>query len=329
MHKGPRLAIGLPVYNGERYLEEAMHSLLGQTYRDFEIVVCDNASSDRTPQIVAALARQDGRVRYVRNDRNIGASPNFARVAQLTSAPLFKWAAHDDLYDPTYLEACIGVLDAHPDVVLAHSDTRLIDGCGQSFPPTGRPGTYVDAVSGGTLTVDPNDLAEAGGPLRRFHDVVFRSRIGTHMFGVMRRSALEGTRSIQNIPSSDRPFLAELALLGPFGHVRQPLFAKRFHEAMAWALGGTHVRTYVSGNAARYYPLARQLRVYLTAPAGKPVGLATKAGCCGVVLAYSAKVLARKLSRRRRHPASAPLVADASMTGPTADQPGKKEFKAS
>ena len=299
MHSSPRLSIGLPVFNGEAFLAEAIGSLLAQTFRDFELLVCDNASTDRTREIVAELMTRDPRIRYTRNETNIGASPNFARVAKLTSAPLFKWAAHDDLYEPSYLEACIGLLDARPDVVLAHSDTLFIDETGAKFPAGSGPGLFLDPKTGLELASDRVDLAEAAGPLQRFGDVVFNSRLGSHMFGVIRRSALDRTRSIQNIPSSDRPMLAELALIGPFQQVRAPLFRKRFHAGMTWALSGAEVQAYVSGQQAQYSPRARKLQVYLTVPIGKPVDLATKVACYGVILAYSAKVVGRTLLSRR------------------------------
>ncbi len=313
MPSGPRLSIGMPVYNGERFIAEAITSLLEQTYAEFEILVLDNASTDATPAIVAGLMARDSRIRYRRNDTNIGASPNFAKVARLTSAPFFKWAAHDDLHAPTYLAECMALIEANPDVVLAHSDIVYIGECGRNFLP-GRAGTFLDPVAGIELPVDKVDLAEQGTPFRRFADVVFNSRIGSHMFGIVRRSALDRTRSIQDIPSSDRPFLAELALLGPFRQVRAPLFRKRFHPAMTWALTGEEVRAYVSGSAARYSPKARKLRVYLTAGSGKPIGVLTKAACCGVVLAYSAKVALRNMAGARPHPGGGP-----PKSGPAAD----------
>ena len=107
----PRLSIGLPVYNGQHLLARALDSLLAQTFRDFEIIISDNASSDSTPQICRAYARRDRRIRYVRNSRNLGAIANFNRVFELSRAPLFKWAAHDDLYRETYLERCIRLLE--------------------------------------------------------------------------------------------------------------------------------------------------------------------------------------------------------------------------
>src|SRR5258705_589930 len=116
-----KLSIGLPVYNGERFLAQALDCLLAQTFRNFEIIISDNASIDRTPEICRAYAQRDCRVRYVRNRRNLGAIANFNRVFELSAAPLFKWAAPDDLYDKIYLDSCVRILDDNPDVILAPS----------------------------------------------------------------------------------------------------------------------------------------------------------------------------------------------------------------
>ena len=130
----PRLSIGMPVYNAERYLAEALDGFLAQTFQDFEIIVSDNASSDRTAEICLSFAERDPRIRYFRNARNLGAIPNFNRVFELSRAPLFKWAAHDDLYHPRYLQTCVRILDDDPDVILAHSSTAFVDDHGKPFP---------------------------------------------------------------------------------------------------------------------------------------------------------------------------------------------------
>jgi len=130
----PRLSIGIPVYNGQEYLPELLESLLIQTFEDFEILICDNASNDRTGDICREFERRDRRVHYTCNERNLGAVANFNRVFEISTAPLFKWAAHDDLYHSDYLSECIRVLDANPDVVLAHSGTAFIDDQGRKLP---------------------------------------------------------------------------------------------------------------------------------------------------------------------------------------------------
>jgi len=143
----PKLSIGIPVFNGQELLPELLNSLLAQTFRDFEILICDNASSDRTPHICRKYERSDSRVHYVRNQRNLGAVANFNRVFELSTAPLFKWAAHDDLYHETYLDACVRLLEENPDVILAHTGTAFIDERGEMLPFEHETGSFIDPNS--------------------------------------------------------------------------------------------------------------------------------------------------------------------------------------
>jgi glycosyltransferase involved in cell wall biosynthesis len=288
------LTIGLPVYNGEALLAAALASLLAQTFADFELIVCDNASTDATREIVEDVAARDPRVTYVRNERNIGANGNFSKVARLGSAPLFKWAAHDDLYAPTYLERCVEVLDRRPDVVLVHADTTFIDAAGAPFPtPEGGERAFIEPASRSRYAPDPLDLAEQSSALDRFRHVLFHSLWGTHMFGVIRRAALERTALIQNVPSSDRPLLVELALLGPFHTVRERLYLKRFHGRMTLGLTEAEIRRYLGADAEGLAQRRRQLAAFMAAPRGKPVSPFVAAACRSLVLAYAAKVATR------------------------------------
>src|SRR5689334_3559190 len=92
--KSPKVSIGLPVYNGENYLAKTIASILAQTFTDFELIICDNASSDSTQRICEDFARQDARVRYGRNEKNLGAGPNYDLAFSRSTGTYFKWAAH-------------------------------------------------------------------------------------------------------------------------------------------------------------------------------------------------------------------------------------------
>jgi glycosyltransferase involved in cell wall biosynthesis len=116
----PRVSIGLPVYNGEDYLAEALEALLGQSYEDFELIISDNASTDGTPEICRRYEKQDSRICYVHQPRNIGLAPNHNFVVGLARGDLFRWAAHDDLYGRDLLKRCVDALDEHPQFALAH-----------------------------------------------------------------------------------------------------------------------------------------------------------------------------------------------------------------
>ncbi|MDQ3886177.1 MAG: glycosyltransferase family 2 protein, partial [Actinomycetota bacterium] len=211
----PRLSIGLPVYNGERYLAESLDALLGQTYEDFELIISDNASTDGTEDICRRYAAQDNRIRYLRQPENIGACPNHNVTVHQSRGELFKWASHDDLYGRDLLRRCIETLDEHPEAVLAHSWKAIIDGDGNVTQP-------VDYV----LATDSPHAPE------RFRSILFGLG-GDDFYGVIRTEVLRRTPLNGSYHHSDRTLIAELALLGPFHQVPELLFFRRDHPDRA------------------------------------------------------------------------------------------------
>ncbi|TIR43005.1 MAG: glycosyltransferase family 2 protein, partial [Mesorhizobium sp.] len=132
--KSPRVSLGMPVYNGENFVFEAIQSILKQDFDDFELVITDNASTDRTADICLEFARRDKRVRYVRNARNLGAGANFNRAFELSSGAYFKWCAHDDVLGSGFLMDCVRALDGDSRHVIAYPRLLGIDETGQLTP---------------------------------------------------------------------------------------------------------------------------------------------------------------------------------------------------
>jgi glycosyltransferase involved in cell wall biosynthesis len=293
----PKLSIGIPVFNGQEFLPKLLDSLLAQTFGDFEILICDNASSDRTPQICREYERRDSRVHYFRNDRNLGAVANFNRVFELSTAPLFKWAAHDDLYHVTYLDACVRLLEENPDVVLAHTGTAFIDEKGDSLPFEQETGSFIDPKTGRRYWPDVPGIGDSRVAISRFWQVLTRARWGTHMFGVVRREILQQTSLLPNFAGSDRAMLAELALLGRFRCANEQLFLKRFHANVSWALDHKELKKFLSTDGKPYSRRLRQIRAYFGAPRGKPIGVASKTVCFMLVAAHSARIVAQRVGQ--------------------------------
>src|SRR5262249_47081143 len=127
MTGAPLVSIGVPVYNGEAFIERALDALCAQDYEHLEIIVSDNASTDNTPKICRAAAERDDRVLYLSTDVNRGAARNFARRVHVAQGPYFKWAAADDLCRPEFVATCVAVLEADPFAVLCYPRTSLID----------------------------------------------------------------------------------------------------------------------------------------------------------------------------------------------------------
>ena len=215
MSAEPRLTVGLPVYNGEKYLAESLDALLGQSYGDFRLIISDNASTDSTEEICRQYREKDARITYYRQPVNIGATPNHNWCFEHSSTELFKWASYDDLYGRDLLARCIEALDDDPHLVLAHSYQAIIDGAG-------------DIV----LEVDyPLDTANPHAP-DRFRSLLFDVG-GDDFYGVMRSDILRRTPLNGSYHHSDRTIMAELALYGRFHQVPELLFSRRDHPDRA------------------------------------------------------------------------------------------------
>src|SRR5246127_102134 len=123
----PLVSVGLFVYNGERYIEETLDSILSQTFIDFELIISDNASTDRTGEIALSYAKRDDRIRYYRSEKNMGAGWNVRRVYELATGKYFKQAAADDMLEPDFLRLCVEALENDPSCVVAYTRTKEVD----------------------------------------------------------------------------------------------------------------------------------------------------------------------------------------------------------
>ena len=208
------MSIGLPVFDGERYLAKTIDSILGQSFTDLELIISDNASTDRTGEICEEYARRDGRVRYFRNARNLGAGPNYDSCFHRARGTYFKWAAHDDSLAPDYLAKAVAALDAAPDAVLCTVGIQEIG------PDDQKLRTYANSFPGVT----------SADPAERFAAVIHARHQCEDFFGLYRRAALVGSGLHDNYSGSDRVLLAEMALRGPWVSVPDPLFLHREHE---------------------------------------------------------------------------------------------------
>ncbi|HEX7862954.1 MAG TPA: glycosyltransferase [Verrucomicrobiae bacterium] len=208
----PLVTIGLPVFNGEKYLRNALNDLLAQDCRDFELVICDNGSTDSTPQICSEYAANDSRIRIERGEQNLGAIKNFNKAFELCTGTYFMWAAHDDGWEPSYLRRCIEELEKHSTAVLCASDLQFINDRGEEIE-----------------TEWEFEATIGFGVEERIHSLL--KRWGWYaIYGVMRPEFLRKTRLTQNLVGPDVVLLTELALLGDFAKVPEKLFKYRYFE---------------------------------------------------------------------------------------------------
>ena len=214
----PKVSIGLPVYNGEKFIKSALDSLLAQTFEDFELIISDNASTDKTEEICRAYAAQDKRIRYYRNSTNLGCSHNFNRVFELSVGEYFKWAAYDDLHAPDFLLKCVDVLDNNPKVVLCHSQVYFIDENG-------------DFLQNYNIKLH----TDAEKPHKRFQQLLTK-HLCYQTYGVIRASALRKIPPMGSYGTADGILLLRIGLLGQFYEIPEYLFFARSHSQQSLSM---------------------------------------------------------------------------------------------
>lgn len=210
----PTLSIGMPVHNGARYLEHTLECLRGQRFDgEVEVLVSDNASTDETPEIIRAAAAADPRIRYVRQEVNLGPAGNFNYVFQHTTGEYFTWLASDDLFEPDFHQRMVDMLRARPDAAAAMSRVRLVDEHNELMVHADEP-----------IEGDHPD------PIERFIRYAGYNHYCQYSYSVVRRSAMAKTRLLLPFWSSDRLWCAELALAGSLLRDRETLFYVRQHR---------------------------------------------------------------------------------------------------
>jgi glycosyltransferase involved in cell wall biosynthesis len=216
----PALSIGLPVYNGQRYLAKALDSLLNQDFEDFELIVSDNGSTDQTEAICRDAAARDSRVRYLRNDQNQGATWNFRKVLEASSGEFFKYAAYDDECYPAMLRRCMDIIRTDPAIALAYTRSELIDENSAVVPPQCSPRWDSIATSANQASI-------------RLWHVLWWVLHGQACYGVIRGSFLRRIRPFGSV-AGDWVVLAQLAMLGKIVEIPEVLFRLRRHSNNSW-----------------------------------------------------------------------------------------------
>jgi len=275
------VTIGLPVYNGQRFLAEAIESLLAQTYRNIRLCISDNASTDGTEAICRAFAARDSRVVYSRLTENIGGVPNHNRVAAEATGKYFMWASHDDLWRPDYVEKCVARLESDPGAVVAYTKIGIVDDAGDV-----------------TKLMDVAHTTDSCRPAERLREFTDPYSILEVMYGLIRVDTLRKTLPMPLHPGNDRLYFAAVALHGRFVQVPEHLYMRRDHENRTVNLY-RHLREryhWVAPSMAgrRTFPHWAYLRGYAGSVLRAPLCLRDRLAC-GLVLVKWVRYCSREL----------------------------------
>lgn len=209
----PLVTVGLPVFNAERHLEETLASLLNQNYPNLEILISDNASTDRTAEICKTFCGKDSRIRYFRNEKNVGMTKNFNRLAESAKGDYFMWAGAHDRWEPDYVGALVRRLNENPSVVLAIGKLLEID------------------ESGRILKALPSAVDTRGFKLTDRLSKVITGFVFFAIYGLIRMNALRKTNLFKPGYGTDSTLMAELSLQGEFSVVPSTTsYIRAFHN---------------------------------------------------------------------------------------------------
>ncbi|HYR75230.1 MAG TPA: glycosyltransferase family 2 protein [Pyrinomonadaceae bacterium] len=206
----PLVSIGLPVLNEENYLRQTVKALLAQDYHNFELIISDNASTDRTAEICREFYERDSRVKYHRHETNVGGVKNFNGVFERASGKYFMWAGGHDLWGSTFVSRAVSVLESDPGVVLVFARAMLIDTHGNHH------GIMADDL-------DTRKLS----PLRRYLKLIWNLQSCNTIHGLMRANVLRQSVLLSYAWGSDIILLADLSLRGEFAQIPEVLFYRR------------------------------------------------------------------------------------------------------
>jgi glycosyltransferase involved in cell wall biosynthesis len=113
----PLVTVGIPVFNGEKYIRKAIDSILVQTFSNFNCIISDNGSTDKTEIICKEYEKKDKRITYVKHGKNLGPDFNFRFVLSKAKSKYFVWLAYDDYWESTFLEKNTTILEKNHNVV--------------------------------------------------------------------------------------------------------------------------------------------------------------------------------------------------------------------
>lgn len=259
----PTVSIGMPVYNERTYVRAAIESVLSQSYDDFELLISDNASDDGTSEICDSYAALDGRITYVRHERNKGAIFNFNFTLSRSVGRYFMWLGGHDKLPLGFLEQATRVLDRHPSVVLAYGKTVLID------------------TNDAELGILPEDYDTVGLPPHlRFVRIMWALKSCSLVYGLFRGPIIRKIR-VQPVWGPDHLILADMALRGEFRQidhvglyrrdVRELLSGAAHKQRVARAILGTDFKTMVEHSDIALYRCLRDAHVRLVLGSTLPV----------------------------------------------------------
>lgn len=269
--KSPKLSVGMPVYNGEKYIEKSIISILDQSFGDFELIISDNASNDGTEEICRSYIEKDKRIKYYRNKENIGAARNYNLLVKYSNTDFFRWQNSDDLITKDLHGACYESLIKNSDAVLCYGKTKVIDANG----------TFMS-------NYDDNLNLISDIPSERFIQFLENVGLSNVIYGLMRKKAMLKTTLFGLYNAADVNFMGELCLYGKFIEIPKYMFYRRMHEgASSWDRKNNEIqKAFWDPNIDDkfFLPIIQKYKSYILSLLTSPISLKDKFIILSIIL---------------------------------------------
>ena len=281
MSQQPLVSIGLPVYNGEASIEKTIKSLLLQDYTNFELIISDNGSTDRTPWIVKKLAQQNPKIVFHRSNENRGLIWNFNRVFNLSNGEYFMWASHDDEHAKNYISSCLREIQKRPTAALCAPNTVATWGKDNTKIWVSNLGSFADKTEPKTRYLET---------LKHFPAVA--------LYGIYRSSFVKKTNLLPQVIGGDLLFIQNLSMYGDIIGFNEILFT--YHQRENWNTVSQDYRVFLGkGPKPRWYSpffVLSYWQVKLVCKASLRIPLKCQLFSC--LIGYQARQLLQKFGFR-------------------------------
>jgi glycosyltransferase involved in cell wall biosynthesis len=209
MENKPLVSIGMPLYNDEDFLEESLNSLLNQTFSNFELIISDDASTDNSSEICKKYKDNDKKIKYYRNEKNLGEIANFNKALSFAKGKYFMWASGHDIWKPSFIEKCVEKLESEPSAVACTTFYNHVD-------------TKGNFIKRNTRVFNTINNSKFVGFIKAIW-ILFDPVI----YGVIKTKELKKTRGYLYVLGPDHVVRVELSLFGKFTQIPEPLFSFR------------------------------------------------------------------------------------------------------
>jgi glycosyltransferase involved in cell wall biosynthesis len=207
----PLVSVCMPVYNEGNNINKSLKSIINQRYKNIQIIISDNCSTDNTLTVCENIAKEDKRIHIIKQHENVGAAKNFSDVLAHAKGKYFMWASGHDLWSENLIEECVKILEENTSTVLAYGKTDWIDNKGSKAP-----------MASGFYDTKGLDFAA------KFMMVMWNSM--NPILGLIRKDAMPRLENRYNFVGSDLVLLLTLIIKGDFSCATQATFLRRLNR---------------------------------------------------------------------------------------------------